>query len=194
MDTITILRDLVAFDTTSRLSNLPLIDYACGILRRHGVEPLLIHNADKTKANLWATIGPDGPGGIILSGHTDTVPVDGQDWTSDPFQMSERDGRLYGRGTCDMKGFAASVLAAVPKFVNAKLKRPIHIALSHDEELGCVGVLSLLEHLRSSPPGAAFCVVGEPTDMQPVIGHKGGRSYKVRFQGREAHSSLAPRP
>jgi acetylornithine deacetylase len=192
MDTVAILRDLIAFDTTSRLSNRPLLDYAVDILRHNGIEPLLIWNEDRTKANLWATIGPDMPGGIILSGHTDTVPVDGQEWSSDPFRMDERGGRLYGRGTCDMKGFLACVLAAVPKLAKAKLKRPLHLSFSHDEEIGCVGVLSLIDHLKANPPGAAFCIVGEPTDMQPVIGHKGGRSYKVGIHGREAHSSLAP--
>ena len=115
MDTVAILRDLTAFDTTSRLSNRPLLDYAVDILRHNGIEPLLIWNEDRSKANLWATIGPDMPGGIILSGHTDTVPVDGQEWSSDPFRMDERGGRVYGRGTCDMKGFLACVLAAVPK-------------------------------------------------------------------------------
>lgn len=193
MDTTSILSDLIAFDTTSRLSNLQLLDYATAILRQNGIEPLLIWNEDRSKANLWATIGPDMPGGIILSGHTDTVPVDGQEWSSDPFRMDERDGnRLYGRGSCDMKGFLASVLAAVPSLAKAKLKRPIHLSFSHDEELGCIGVLSLIEHLKANPPGAAFCIVGEPTDMQPVIGHKGGRSYGVHVHGREAHSSLAP--
>ena len=192
MDTVAILRDLTAFDTTSRLSNRPLLDYAVDILRHNGIEPLLIWNEDRSKANLWATIGPDMPGGIILSGHTDTVPVDGQEWLSDPFRMDERGGRLYGRGTCDMKGFLACVLAAVPKLAKAKLKRPLHLSFSHDEEIGCVGVLSLIDHLKANPPGAAFCIVGEPTDMQPVIGHKGGRSYKVGIHGREAHSSLAP--
>jgi len=192
MDTVAILRDLTAFDTTSRLSNRPLLDYAVDILRHSGIEPLLIWNEDRSKANLWATIGPDMPGGIILSGHTDTVPVDGQEWSSDPFRMDERGGRVYGRGTCDMKGFLACVLAAVPKLAKAKLKRPLHLSFSHDEEIGCVGVLSLIDHLKANPPGAAFCIVGEPTDMQPVIGHKGGRSYKVGIHGREAHSSLAP--
>ena len=192
MDTVAILRDLTAFDTTSRLSNRPLLDYAVDILRHSGIEPLLIWNEDRSKANLWATIGPDMPGGIILSGHTDTVPVDGQEWSSDPFRMDERGGRLYGRGTCDMKGFLACVLAAVPKLAKANLKRPLHLSFSHDEEIGCVGVLSLIDHLKANPPGAAFCIVGEPTDMQPVIGHKGGRSYKVGIHGREAHSSLAP--
>lgn len=187
-----ILADLIAFDTTSRNSNRPLIDYVMSYLRAFGVEPLLVWNEDRTKANLWATIGPDVPGGVILSGHTDTVPVDGQVWTSDPHVMVERDGRLYGRGTCDMKGFVASAMALVPKIAGAGLKRPVHLAFSHDEELGCIGVRSLIEHLKGQPIRAGYCLVGEPTDMRPVIGHKGGRSYRVKIRGREAHSSLAP--
>jgi acetylornithine deacetylase len=187
-----ILADLIAFDTTSRNSNRPLIDYVISYLGRYGIEPVLVWNDDRSKANLWATIGPDIAGGVILSGHTDTVPVDGQNWTSKPHVMDERDGLLYGRGTCDMKGFLASALALVPDLATLKLKKPIHLAFSHDEELGCVGVRSLIEHLRQSPMRAGWCIVGEPTDMRPVIGHKGGRSYRVRFTGREAHSSLAP--
>jgi acetylornithine deacetylase len=191
--TIGILKDLVAFDTTSRLSNAPLLDYVIELLRRNGIEAQLIWNDDRTKANLWASIGPKVSGGIILSGHTDTVPVDGQDWSSNPFSLEERDGRLFARGACDMKGFLAAVLARVPEIAAANLKRPIYIAFSHDEELGCIGVRSLIDRLRAEPCGAAFCIVGEPTDMRPVIGHKSGRSYKVRVEGREAHSSLAPR-
>jgi acetylornithine deacetylase len=190
--TAAILKDLVAFDTTSRLSNLPLLDYVTRILTSYGIEPLLIWNDDRTKANLWASFGPKVAGGIILSGHTDTVPVDGQQWSSDPFSLTEKSGRLFARGSCDMKGFLAAVLACLPRIAAADLKRPIHIAFSHDEELGCVGVLSLIDYLRANPPHAAFCIVGEPTDMRPVIGHKSGRSYKVRVEGREAHSSLAP--
>jgi len=192
-DTVRILADLVAFDSTSRNSNRPLIDYVTAYLRRFGIEPVLIWNEDGSKANLWATVGPAAADGVILSGHTDTVPVDGQDWTSDPFTLSERNGLLYGRGSCDMKGFLASVLGLVPALAAAPLRRPVHIAFSHDEELGCIGVRSLIRHLRDRPPRAALCVVGEPTLMQPVIGHKGGRSYRVRITGREAHSSLAPR-
>ena len=192
-DTVGVLKDLVAFDTTSRLSNLPLLDYVIAILERCGIVPTLVWNDDRTKANLWATIGPSVPGGIILSGHTDTVPVDGQEWTSDPFELVERDRLLYARGSCDMKGFLAAVLDLVPRMAAADLRRPIHLAFSHDEELGCVGVRSLIARLKEEPPGAAYCIVGEPTDMVPVIGHKSGRSYKVRVRGREAHSSLAPR-
>lgn len=191
-DTIHILGELVAFDTTSRLSNLPLLEYVTALLDRHGIASRLIYNDDRTKANLWATVGPAVGGGIILSGHTDTVPVDNQDWTKDPFKLTEEGGLMYARGACDMKGFLASVLAALPEMVDADLKRPIHLAFSHDEELGCVGVRSLIDQLCVDSPGAAFCIVGEPTEMTPVIGHKGGQSYKVRVEGREAHSSLAP--
>jgi len=191
-DTVSILQDLVAFDTTSRLSNRPLLDYVIAILEKNGVEPLLVWNREKTKANLWATFGPDTEGGIILSGHTDTVPVDGQDWSTDPFRLEDRSGKLHARGSCDMKGFLAAVLAEVPRMATADLRRPIHMAFSHDEELGCVGVQSLIAHLKGKPPGAHYCIVGEPTEMRPVIGHKSGRSYKVRVRGREAHSSLAP--
>lgn len=190
--TTKILSDLVAFDTTSRNSNRPLLDYVVPFLRGYGIEPLLIWNEDRSKANLWATIGPRNGKGIILSGHTDTVPVDGQQWNTDPFALTERNSLLYGRGSCDMKGFLASVLALVPRLVESPLKRPIHIAFSHDEELGCIGVRSLIRYLREHPPQAACCIVGEPTLMQPVVGHKGGRSYRVRVTGREAHSSLAP--
>lgn len=191
--TIGILADLIAFDTTSRNSNRPLIDHVVAYLRRFGVEPMLIWNNEGTKANLWATIGPDISGGVILSGHTDTVPVDGQAWASDPHVMSERAGLLYGRGTCDMKGFLASALALVPRLRGEDLKRPIHLAFSYDEELGCIGVRSLIAHLGKAAVKPAFCIVGEPTDMRPVIGHKSGRSCRVRISGREAHSSLAPR-
>jgi acetylornithine deacetylase len=129
----------------------------------HGQEPLLIWNENKSKANLWATIGPSAGGGVILSGHTDTVSVDGQDWSTNPFALTERDGLLYGRGSCDMKGFLASVLALVPELVAAPLKRPVRIAFSHDEETGCVGVRSLIDYLRDHPPNASWCIVGEPT-------------------------------
>jgi acetylornithine deacetylase len=187
-----ILRDLVAFDTTSRRSNLDLIGYVQDYLERHGVASRLVMDATGRKANLWATIGPEADGGVVLSGHTDCVPVDGQDWRTDPFALTERDGRLYGRGACDMKGFLASVLAAVPDFVAGPLPRPVHLAFSHDEEIGCVGVRSLLAELAEAGPRPAFCIVGEPTSMQVVTGHKGGRSYRCRFEGLAAHSSLAP--
>lgn len=187
-----ILRDLVAFDTTSRRSNLDLIAWVQDYLDRHGVASWLVMDATGQKANLWATIGPEGDGGIVLSGHTDCVPVDDQNWATDPFVLTERNGRLYGRGACDMKGFLASVLAAVPEFVTATLSRPVHLAFSHDEEIGCLGVRSLLDDLAEKGPKPAFCLVGEPTSMQVVTGHKGGRSYRCHFEGLAAHSSLAP--
>ena len=189
---ISILRDLVAFDSTSRNSNLPLIDYVRRYLLRFSVESHLVLSEDGTKANLWASIGPETVAGIILSGHTDVVPVDGQNWTVNPFTLTQVDGKLVGRGACDMKGFLAVVLAAVPKFVASNLTKPIRIAFSRDEEIGCIGVRSLIDWLKTQPVRDELCIVGEPTDMQPVLGHKGGRAYRVFVEGREAHSSLAP--
>lgn len=187
-----ILAELVAFDTTSRGSNLALIDHVRGYLASHGVESRLVMDATGQKANLWATIGPADRPGVILSGHTDTVPVDGQDWSSDPFALEARDGRLYGRGSCDMKGFLACVLAAVPGLVARDLARPVHLAFSYDEEVGCVGVVGLLEMLRAEGIRPAMCIVGEPTLMQVVTGHKAKRSMRVTVRGRSCHSSLAP--
>ncbi|CAM3059292.1 acetylornithine deacetylase [Paracoccus nototheniae] len=187
-----ILAQLIAFDTTSRDSNLPLIDHVRDYLAGYGVECRLVMDATGQKANLWATIGPADQPGVILSGHTDTVPVDGQDWASDPFTLTERDGRLYGRGTCDMKGFLACVLAAVPEFAARDLTRPVHLAFSYDEEVGCVGVIGLLEMLQAEGIRPAMCIVGEPTSMQVVIGHKAKRSMRVTVRGRACHSSLAP--
>lgn len=188
-----ILADLVAFDTTSRNSNLPLLDYVRSYLDSHGVASRLVFDATGQKANLWATIGPETDGGIVLNGHTDCVPVDDEVWASDPFVLTEREGRLYGRGAADMKGFLASVLALVPDLVAHGASRPIHLAFSHDEEVGCVGVRSLLADIRQNGPKPAFCIVGEPTSMRVVNGHKGGRGYRCVVTGLEAHSSLAPR-
>ncbi len=187
-----ILASLVAFDTTSRNSNLPLIEFVEGYLSEYGVASERVYDETGEKANLWATIGPADVPGIILSAHTDVVPVDGQDWTSDPFAVEERDGRLYGRGTCDMKGFLAATLAAVPDMVKQDLKRPIHLAYSYDEEVGCLGVRELLRHLEDAPVKPEYCVVGEPTSMQVVIGHKAKRSMRVTVRGHSCHSSLAP--
>jgi acetylornithine deacetylase len=187
-----LLRDLVGFDTTSRNPNRPLIEYISDYLKQFGVEPELIWNEEGTKANLWATIGPADRPGIILSGHTDVVPVDGQDWSSDPFSLRQADGQLYGRGTADMKGFVAAVLAMVPEMLRQPLTRPFHLAFSYDEEIGCTGVVSLIERIRSRSVRPQICLVGEPTEMRPVVGHKGGRAYKVTVTGKEAHSSLAP--
>jgi acetylornithine deacetylase len=188
-----LLRDLVGFDTTSRNPNRPLIEYVRDYLKQFGVEAELIWNNEGTKANLWATIGPADRPGIILSGHTDVVPVDDQDWSSEPFSLRQADGRLYGRGTADMKGFIAAVLAMVPAMLSEPLVRPFHMALSYDEEIGCTGVTSLIERIRSRSVPAEMCLVGEPTEMLPVVGHKGGRAYKATVTGKEAHSSLAPR-
>ncbi len=191
-DTVSLLGELIGFDTTSRLSNLPLIHRIRDILAEWGVTAELVASPCGTKANLWATIGPADRPGVILSGHTDVVPVDGQDWTSDPFTMVERDGRLFGRGAADMKGFVAAALAAVPRMLAADLKTPFHLAFSFDEEVGCTGVRHLLAHVATLPVRPALCIVGEPTEMRPVIGHKGGRGYRCHVRGCEAHSSLAP--
>ncbi len=180
---------LVRFDTTSWKSNLELIDFVTAYLKDHGVSSQVFYNEERTKANLLATIGPPDTPGIILSGHTDVVPVRGQNWSYDPFDMTEKDGRLYGRGTCDMKGFIACVLVAVPLFVQSDLTEPLHIALSYDEETGCTGVMSLVEHLRAMPVRPRACIVGEPTNMKVVNSHKGIFHLLTRIYGLEAHSS-----
>ena len=187
--TTQMLAHLVAFDTTSRNANLPLIAFVETYLTQHGVPHFRIDYAEG-KTNLYATIGPDVAGGIVLSGHTDVVPVDGQHWTSDPFTLAERDGKYYGRGSADMKGFIAATLALVPRFNSMKLKRPIHLALSCDEEVGCKGVRPLVAHLRDhlKRPRAVF--VGEPTMMQVVNGHKSAVTFNTEVKGHEAHSSL----
>jgi acetylornithine deacetylase len=181
---------LVAFDTTSRDSNLDLIAHVEALLARLGVESRRVANADGSKANLLATIGPMVEGGVVLSGHTDVVPVDGQAWTSPPFAVERRDGRLYGRGTCDMKGFLALALAAAPDFADARLARPVHLAFSYDEEIGCLGAPDLIAEIAASVPRPAAIIIGEPTDMEAVSGHKGVTSFKVTLSGHEAHSSL----
>ena len=186
------IKKLVAFDTTSRESNLELIQYVQDILDRLGVESMLVHNEEGTKANLYATLGDKDKPGIMLSGHTDVVPVDGQAWDTDPFQVTEKDGKLYGRGTADMKSFIAIVLAFIPEFLGSGLKTPIHLAFSYDEEIGCIGVRRLIEKLNGMPIRPAMCIVGEPTSMQVVTGHKGKRSFAAEVRGLEAHSALAP--
>jgi acetylornithine deacetylase len=182
---------LIAFDTTSRVSNMELITFVRDYLSSWGVESLLVPNEDGSKANLYATIGPDAPGGIVLSGHTDVVPVDGQDWASNPFTVTERDGKLFGRGTCDMKGFIAIALSRVPQFIGAANKTPIHFALSYDEEVGCTGVLPLIAHMKKHLPRPRAAIVGEPSDMTVVNAHKGGYTFVTEVTGLEAHSSLA---
>ena len=184
------IRKLVAFDTTSRDSNLALIDFVRGYLAELGVESELFFDADRRKANLYATLGPADRGGIMLSGHTDVVPVDGQDWSSDPFSIVERDGKLFGRGTSDMKSFVAVVLALVPEFLARKLATPIHLALSYDEEVGCIGVRSMIKAVAGRRVKPRCCIVGEPTLMKPVIAHKGKISVRCDVRGRESHSAL----
>lgn len=181
---------LVGFDTTSVLSNMALIQFVRDYLRGHGVDSTLLPNEDNSKANLYATIGPRAPGGVVLAGHSDVVPVAGQPWDSDPFQMVEKNGRLYGRGTADMKCFPAVALAMVPEFLKRDLKVPIHIALTYDEEIGCLSAWSLAEQMRDHLPQPHALIVGEPTMMQVVHSHKAINSFFTEFTGHEAHSSL----
>jgi len=184
---------LIAFDTTSRNSNLRLIGFVRDYLAGFGVEAHLIHSADGTKANLYATLGPQDKPGIALSGHTDVVPVDGQEWATDPWRATSADDRLYGRGACDMKGFLGVVLTFVPELVRRKPHTPIHLAFSYDEEVGCVGVRRLLDILKEMPIRPKACIIGEPTSMKVTVGHKGKKSVRCHVHGFEAHSSLAPR-
>ncbi|MHA6139029.1 acetylornithine deacetylase [Pseudomonas mohnii] len=187
-----LLQTLVAFDTTSRESNLQLIEFVRDYLARFDVPCELIYNEQRSKANLFATLGPADRPGIVLSGHTDVVPVDGQPWTVAPFELSERDGKLYGRGTADMKGYIACVLALVPALVKADPRRPVHIALSYDEEVGCLGVRSLLKALEQRPIKPMLCIIGEPTELKPVLGHKGKLAMRCDIHGQACHSAYAP--
>ena len=185
-----LLRRLIAFDTTSRNSNVPLIEFVEDYLAALGVPSIRV-DYQPGKTNLWATIGPEIPGGIVLSGHTDVVPVDGQPWTSDPFAALERDGRIYGRGSADMKGFLAACLALVPEFLGKRLQRPIHLAFSCDEEVGCTGVRPLVERIASGAlPRPSAAIIGEPTLMKVVNGHKSTLSFITEVEGHEAHSGL----
>ncbi len=184
---------LVGFPTVSRDSNLKLIDFVEDYLAGYGVSATRVPNEDGTKAALYAHVGPQVDGGVVLSGHTDVVPVDGQAWDTDPFTVTERQGRLYGRGTCDMKGFDALALSAVPLALERGIKRPLQIALSYDEEVGCTGAPPMIDHMVSHGlPRADTVIVGEPSMMKIVTGHKGGIGYKMHFRGFEVHSSLAP--
>ncbi len=188
--TLDILTRLIAFDTTSRNSNLELIAWVEDFLRQRGIASRRVANADGTKANLYASIGPDVAGGVVLSGHTDVVPVDDQPWSSDPWVLSERGGKLYGRGTADMKAFIALVLAHVDAARGAALKRPIVLAFSYDEEIGCLGAPALIAELAAQANKPSAVIVGEPTSMKVVSAHKGVRSFIVEVTGREGHSSL----
>ena len=186
---ISILRELIAFDTTSRQSNLAAIAYIQSYLKEHGIASRLTHDETGTKANLWATIGPDIAGGVALSGHLDVVPVDGQTWSREPFTMWQADARLFGRGVVDMKGFIAVCLALVPQLSEKKLIVPVHFAFTYDEEIGCIGVNTLIKDVANNLPLPRAVIVGEPTSMKIIGGHKGARSFKTVVKGVPAHSS-----
>ena len=183
-----ILDTLIGFDTTSRHSNLALIEWVEDYLTRHGVMSERVPNEDGRKANLFATCGPLVEGGVVLSGHTDVVPVDGQDWSSDPWAVREDGGKLFGRGVADMKGFIALALAFVPRFVAGKL--PVHLALSYDEEVGCQGAPSMIARMAETIPAPRLAIVGEPSLMGIITGHKGIAVHEVTVRGHAAHSSL----
>jgi len=180
---------LVAFDTTSRESNLALIHFVRDYLAGYGIDCTLIHDQTGDKANLFATVGPMIDGGVVLSGHTDVVPVDGQNWSSDPFQVVEREGKLFGRGTADMKSFCAIGLALVPTMIRQNLSLPIHFALSYDEEVGCLGAPDLSQHIQALPVKPQALIVGEPTEMKVVNAHKGCCAIRTIVTGLEGHSS-----
>jgi acetylornithine deacetylase len=186
---IDMLDHLIAFDTVSSKSNLELIAFVEAYLAEFGIASRRTASPDGEKANLFATIGPDDPGGIVLSGHTDVVPVEGQPWTSDPFVMTRRDSRLYGRGTSDMKAFIAVCLALAPEAVRSSLGKPLHFAFSFDEEVGCTGVGHLIEDVTRNLPMPAAVIIGEPSDMKLVNAHKGGYGFRTTVIGKEAHSS-----
>lgn len=188
-EAVRLLADLVGFDTVSHNSNLPLIGYVEDYLNGLGVETLRVPNLEGDKAAIFATIGPAEDGGVVLSGHTDVVPVKGQTWTSDPFTLRQEGGRLYGRGTCDMKGFDAICLAMVPTFLAAPLRKPIHLLLSYDEEIGCLGSLDTIAKFGDELPRPAIAIVGEPTEMGVVDAHKSIATYETTVHGHEAHSS-----
>ena len=185
-----LLEKLVSFPTVSRDSNLALVDWVEGYLGDLGVTCHRDYDETGQKASLFAHIGPEVEGGVVLSGHTDVVPVDGQDWSFDPFAVTEKDGRLYGRGTCDMKGFDALALSAVAPALERGLTRPLQICLTRDEEIGCIGAPPMIRAMTGVVPKAELAIIGEPTGMQIVTGHKGGVGYDVHVRGFEVHSSL----
>jgi acetylornithine deacetylase len=190
--TLDYLTRLVAFPTVSRDSNLDLIDYVRNAFAKLGIDSKLVPSEDRRKANLFATVGPKDVPGVVLSGHTDVVPVEDQAWSSDPFVLRRADGKLYARGAVDMKGFIAACMALAHDAVKRKLATPIHFAFSYDEEVGCLGVRRLIAMLKPIPVKPRFCIVGEPTSMQVVTAHKGRTGAHVTCHGLEAHSSLAP--
>jgi len=182
---------LVGFDSTSRKSNLEVIDYLKDTLSGLGAECRLTHDDSGRKANLYATLGPTDRPGVMLSGHTDVVPVEGQAWSGDPFKLTERDGKLFGRGSADMKSFIALAVALAPEFLARGLETPLHFAFSYDEEVGCIGVRRLISDLAGLPIKPRLCIVGEPTGMKVVAGHKGKRNFSCTVHGKECHSALA---
>jgi acetylornithine deacetylase len=192
MQTLAILDRLIAHDTVSAHPNMALIEEVRAWLEGAGARVQLVADPAAGKANLFASVGPEGSGGVMLSGHTDVVPVEGQAWTRPPFQLTEGEGRLYGRGTADMKGFCAAAIAAMMAAAARPLKAPLHLALSYDEEIGCMGVRSLIDLLAAAPFRPRFCIVGEPTGMQVATGHKGKVALRATCIGREGHSALAP--
>jgi acetylornithine deacetylase len=193
LSTTEMLERLVAFDTTSRNSNLALIDFVADYLAGHGIDSRRTFNAAGDKANLYATIGPADRGGVILSGHVDTVPVDGQAWTKNPFQLTRENGKLYGRGTTDMKGFVATFLAMAPEFKDAALAKPIHFCVSFDEEVGCTGAPVMIDDIVARGPLPEACIVGEPSSMKPVVAHKGKLALIGTVTGVSGHSSDPPK-
>lgn len=193
MNTLELLDRLIAFPTVSRDPNRELIAFAQDFLAARGIEAQIVATPDGRKANLFATIGPADRPGIMLSGHTDVVPVEGQAWSSDPFRLRVEDGRAYGRGTADMKGFVAAALALAERAARRDLSTPLHLALSHDEEVGCVGVRSLIERMEQAPVRPLMCIVGEPTSLRIATGHKGKLAARATCCGVEGHSALAPR-
>jgi len=189
---LAIFERLIGFNTVSSNPNIALMDYVQGLLAQGGIESTLIRDATGTKANLYASIGPPGVGGVMLSGHTDVVPVEGQNWTVPPFQLTAQNGRYYGRGAADMKGFVACAIEAMLHAARRPLRVPLHLALSYDEEIGCMGVGSLIDMLALAPQHPRMCIVGEPTGMQVATGHKGKIALRATCKGREGHSALAP--
>ena len=191
-DSLQVLERLIAFETVSRTPNIELIDYIRDLLEAAGIACSLVANDSGSNANLYATVGPEDRPGVMLSGHTDVVPTAGQAWTVEPFRMTERDGRLYGRGTTDMKGFLACAVGAALSAAERELATPLHLALSYDEEIGCVGVRRLLASLSAAPHKPRFCIVGEPTSLAVATGHKGKTAARATCRGKEVHSALAP--
>jgi len=192
-DPFGLIETLVGFPTVSRDSNIALIEFVRDYLAGHGIDSKLVPNEDRTKANLYATVGPERAGGVVLSGHTDVVPVDGQPWETDPFTVHESDGRLYGRGTSDMKSFIAVGLALVPEMIASRLQRPIHFAFSYDEEIGCVGAPDMIARMAAELPPSRAVIVGEPTEMGVMNAHKGMFGMETVVTGYEAHSSQTHR-